>query len=95
MHKHLIRTCAQIFISSNPRPISALADKAWETVLAVDRYARDRLKLSGQVAFHPSRAEQSDHIPHGTLIAIFHIETRVEINNDELFEDVERSCLDL
>ena len=34
-----------------------LADKAREAVLVVDRYVRDCLKPSGQVAFHPRRAE--------------------------------------
>ena len=51
-----------------------LADEVQETVfvvvvLIVDRYVQYCLKPSGQVAFHPSRAElrAPDNIPRGTL----------------------------
>ena len=53
----------------DPRLHTYLADEVLETVLVVDRYVRDCLKPSGQVAFHPSRAElrAPDNIPRGTL----------------------------
>ena len=53
----------------DPRLHTYLADEVRETVLVVNRYVRDCLKPSGQVAFHPSRAElrAPDNIPCGTL----------------------------
>ena len=53
----------------DPRLHTYLTDEVRETVLIVDRYVRDCLKPSGQVAFHPSRAELRvpNNIPRGTL----------------------------
>ena len=86
----------------DPRLHTYLADEVRETVLVVDRYVRDCLKLSGQVAFHPSRAElrAPDNIPRGTLT---HAKSTVvpqkyseimQTPDEHNSKHVERSCPD-